>query len=72
VICDLVMPELSGTDAIARMKSLDPSVPIVACSGYPRGDSVGISIPECDAFLPKPFHRAELAAALERATGSKR
>ncbi|MET0592617.1 MAG: response regulator [Polyangiaceae bacterium] len=72
VVCDLVMPELSGVDAIARMKSLDPQIPIIACSGYPRGDTVGTAIPECDAFLPKPFHRAELAAALERVTGSKR
>jgi CheY-like chemotaxis protein len=71
VVCDLVMPELSGADAIQRMKQLDPTVPIVACSGYPHGDRVGTSIPACDAFLPKPFHRADLAAALDRATASK-
>jgi PAS domain S-box-containing protein len=71
VVCDLVMPELSGVDAIQRMKQLDPTVPVVACSGYPHGDRVGASIPECDAFLHKPFHRAELAAALERATATK-
>jgi two-component system cell cycle sensor histidine kinase/response regulator CckA len=72
VLCDLVMPELSGVDAIARMKQVDPSVPIIACSGYPHGERVGGPPPECDAFLPKPFHRAELAAALERVTGPKR
>jgi CheY-like chemotaxis protein len=71
VVCDLVMPELSGSDAIQRMKKLDPTVPVVACSGYPHGDRVGASIPECEAFLSKPFHRAELAAALERATATK-
>ena len=58
-------------DAIQRMKKLDPTVPVVACSGYPHGDRVGTSIPECEAFLSKPFHRAELAAALERATAGK-
>jgi two-component system, cell cycle sensor histidine kinase and response regulator CckA len=72
VVCDLVMPELSGADAIRQMKALFSAVPIVACSGYPHGDRVGASIPECDAFLPKPFHRAELAAALERATAPQK
>ena len=71
VLCDLVMPELSGSDAIRQMKDLDPTVPIVACSGYPHGDRLGGSVPECEGFLSKPFHRAELAAALERATASK-
>jgi CheY-like chemotaxis protein len=71
VLCDLVMPELSGSDAIRQMRDLDPKVPIVACSGYPHGDRLGATVPECEAFLSKPFHRAELAAALERATAAK-
>jgi len=66
VMCDIVMPVLSGADATARMRQIDAQVPIIVCSGYPRADrSSGVPWVG-DAFLNKPFHRAELAAVLSR------
>jgi two-component system, cell cycle sensor histidine kinase and response regulator CckA len=66
VLCDMVMPELSGGEASARMRALDPSVPIVICSGFPRDERVNQLGADAVEFLAKPFHRGELAAVLAR------
>ncbi|HVU04278.1 MAG TPA: response regulator [Polyangiaceae bacterium] len=66
VLCDLVMPVLSGGDATTAMKRIDPLVPILMCSGFSRDDRAGDVPPATDAFLAKPFHLAELASALSR------
>jgi PAS domain S-box-containing protein len=66
VLCDLVMPALSGTDATVRMREIDPQVPVVLCSGYPRDERHRGAGPVSDAFLPKPFHRSELSRVLSR------
>jgi hypothetical protein len=65
VLCDLVMPVLSGGDASAEMRRIDPAVPIVVCSGFPRDDRAGDVLPEQE-FLAKPFHLADLALVLSR------
>jgi CheY-like chemotaxis protein len=65
VLCDLVMPELSGSDASEQMRRLDPEVPIVICSGYPR-DERGPYGAGSDDFLQKPYHRGDLADLLAR------
>jgi two-component system, cell cycle sensor histidine kinase and response regulator CckA len=67
VICDIVMPVLSGRDATDRMRQLDADVPIVVCSGYPRDERGGAGLlPTPNAFLTKPFHRNQLASVLSR------
>ncbi len=66
VLCDLVMPVLSGGDASAEMRRLDPAVPIVICSGFARDDRAGGVEPEAQPFLAKPFHLSDLASVLSR------
>jgi len=67
VVCDMVMPVLSGADATARMHAIDPAVPIVICSGYTYDDRIGSAEPSAAAaFLPKPFHRNDLSRVLSR------
>ncbi|HEX3593931.1 MAG TPA: response regulator [Polyangiaceae bacterium] len=65
VLCDLVMPVLSGGDASAEMRRIDPAVPIVICSGFPRDDRAG-DLPAAQPFLGKPFRLADLASVLSR------
>lgn len=67
VLCDVVMPDLSGNAASEQMRRIDPSVPIVICSGFPR-DYGGLWSRAPDAFLSKPYHRGEVAAVLARVT----
>jgi two-component system cell cycle sensor histidine kinase/response regulator CckA len=65
VLCDLVMPVLSGGDATAEMRRIDPAVPILVCSGFPRDERAG-DLAHAVEFLAKPFHLNDLAQALSR------
>ncbi|MEY4509872.1 MAG: hypothetical protein RLZZ450_1994, partial [Pseudomonadota bacterium] len=63
VLCDVIMPERSGGDAIDDMRRIDATVPIIVCSGFPRDEHLargGEPLP----FLAKPYHRGELATML--------
>jgi PAS domain S-box-containing protein len=65
VLCDMVMPVLSGADATSCMREVDPAVPVILCSGYPR-DERGGELHSSWAFLSKPFHRSELSRVVAR------
>jgi two-component system cell cycle sensor histidine kinase/response regulator CckA len=67
VICDVVMPRMSGSELVRELRAIDASVPIVVASGFPRNErpSLGVASPgRADAFLAKPFHRNELSRTL--------
>jgi two-component system chemotaxis response regulator CheY len=71
ILCDIFMPEKDGLQTIRELRALKPNVKIVAMSGvrFQRGiDVLGMA----RAFgaaetLTKPFDRAALVAAVERA-----
>ncbi|HSU86876.1 MAG TPA: response regulator, partial [Chthoniobacterales bacterium] len=59
---------LGGVETIARLRSIDPEVNAIICSGY--SDEAALSQFLSYGFrgtLPKPFTRRELADALEKA-----
>src|SRR5204862_85072 len=65
---------MGGLATIERLRSLDPQVTAIICSGY--SDQAALSEFLAYGFrsaLPKPFTRRELADALQRAfeTGAK-
>lgn len=60
LVCDQVMPQMSGTQVIAAVRERLPGTGLLMISGYPLGDdrrSPGLQ------RLPKPFTAAELARA---------
>ena len=60
---------MGGLATIARLRSLDPDVNAIICSGY--SDQAALSEFLNYGFrgaLPKPFTRRELAEALQRAS----
>ncbi len=62
VICDLVMPGLSGREVGERIAAIGPRIPVLYISGYP-GEEVmqrGL-LPEGAALLQKPFTPGQLA-----------
>lgn len=64
LVCDQVMPHMSGTEVIAAVRERLPATGVLLISGYPQGDdrrSPGLQ------RLPKPFTAAELARALASA-----
>jgi PAS domain S-box-containing protein len=60
VILDLTMPRLSGTEALTRIRNLNPGAKVILSSGYPSGETSRAS-----AFLPKPY-RAESLTRIVR------
>jgi signal transduction histidine kinase/ActR/RegA family two-component response regulator len=52
VLLDVTMPRLNGTDALARMREVEPELPAVVMSGYDQGR---VDPASGTAFVQKPF-----------------
>ena len=70
VILDITMPEMSGIEALKRIKILNPDARIVICSALGQQEMLAEAI-ECGAqdFIVKPFEEERLIAALEKVLG---
>ncbi len=70
IITDLVMPEMGGIELSKIIKARNPSIKIIALTGYPLGskgeDLLLAGIEEC---IQKPFQGSKLTAAVSRALG---
>jgi len=64
VLTDRSMPEMNGDDLAHEIKSRDPVMPILLISGH-RWSAVDAT--RFDGFLPKPFTRKSLVAAIDAA-----
>jgi two-component system cell cycle sensor histidine kinase/response regulator CckA len=60
VITDNMMPGMTGLDAIARLRKINPSLPVIIASGEELEPPAGASV------LKKPFPLDELLAAVQR------
>jgi two-component system, NtrC family, response regulator HydG len=66
-VVDMVMPELTGDAVIAKLRSLDPNVVVIAISGHDV-DSMFQKIAEhADSFLRKPIDPQQLLHAIASA-----
>jgi signal transduction histidine kinase/CheY-like chemotaxis protein len=68
VILDMMMPDMSGREVFARMRAVDPSVPVIVSSGF----SVGSDLEELRGepgviYLAKPYTTEQLERALVEA-----
>lgn len=66
VICDLMLPGLTGEELVGRIRALDPSVPVIVVSA--RGgttDKIDLLKLGADDYLTKPFDLDELLARIE-------
>ncbi len=75
VLLDMVMPRISGSEIFQTLRTIDPSVKIILCSGYSPSGFAGIEnlLKEGAAgFLQKPFTRQAIATSIKAAlhTGS--
>jgi two-component system, cell cycle sensor histidine kinase and response regulator CckA len=67
VLLDLAMPEMSGAECFAHLRALDPAVPILIVSGYPKDQNVETLLATGRSeFLSKPFSTADIMAAVRR------
>lgn len=67
VICDLMLPGLSGLDALREMRARRPGLPIVMITGYATtAQEESVLAAGATAFLPKPFDASELLTLVRR------
>jgi hypothetical protein len=67
VISDMVMPGLGGEAMLRALRSIKPSVKVIAVSGYPLNDRTLF-----DAFLKKPYAMSTLLATIRETLGADR
>ena len=63
-ILDLSMPVMGGIEALDKIKTINPRLPVVLTSGHST-DDLPPSSQEPDAFLVKPIERNEAREILE-------
>ncbi|MDP6546076.1 MAG: response regulator, partial [Phycisphaerae bacterium] len=67
VILDLIMPELGGEDAFARMMEIDPDAHILISSGFSQHKTTtSLLAAGAKGFLNKPFDVSELSQYVAR------
>jgi CheY-like chemotaxis protein len=73
VLLDLLLPRRDGYAVLLHLRSNPATrgVPVLIVSGEPAAEHATVSAAfGARGFLPKPFSRAELLAAIAAATGS--
>lgn len=68
VVSDIRMPHQDGFQLLAELQVLDPEIPVILMTAFGTSRLLTEAL-EAGAFdyLPKPFKRVQLLAALERA-----
>ena len=69
LITDMMMPEVSGRDVIARFAALRPRTPIVVVTGFAEQDEKSSLDPSVRTIVAKPFTSATLLRAVRGALG---
>lgn len=66
IICDLMLPGMSGEDLVAAIRGRDPQVPIIVTSARTAvNDKIDLLKLGADDYLAKPFDLDELVARIE-------
>lgn len=70
LITDLTMPGLSGIELARHAYRLNPSLPVILCSGYGTEVAAQVeNVPNVVFYLQKPYRRRQLLEAVEQALG---
>lgn len=74
VLMDVMMPVMTGPEALPHLRGLVPDLPVVFHSGYDRGEVAAhlSGGPPYTSFVPKPAERQVLVDELTRARTSRR
>jgi len=71
IICDLMMPGLSGLDLLKSLREYRPYTPVLMITGYPthRTAEESLKMGAC-AYVTKPFTPADIRKAAAKALES--
>ena len=73
VITDLIMPKLRGDRLLMRLKTINPRIKMILCSGFSEGIDTEKALQlQTDAFLRKPVSRDELGQVVRRILDEKK
>lgn len=65
IVTDIMMPVMDGVEFIKAVRSIDPTVPVIAMSGLPEKEAIAEREgAKADHFLAKPFVSYQLLALL--------
>lgn len=65
VILDMIMPDMSGAQAFAKLREINPTLKVILASGYSLDDKAReIMNAGCDGFMQKPFDMKKLSNAV--------
>jgi DNA-binding NtrC family response regulator len=74
VITDMLMPGADGMQVLAHLEAIPNHPPVLAISGGGAGVSAEMALKaakmKANAFLQKPFERAELLTVMDRLLGT--
>jgi len=71
IICDLMMPGLSGLDLLKSFREYRPHTPVLMITGYPTHRTAEESLKMgVAAYITKPFTPADIRAAAAKALAS--
>jgi len=67
VVLDIMMPNISGMDALEEIRSFDSDIAIIIFTGYPSIDTARTSMKyDVSDYIKKPFDVDEFTETLER------
>ncbi|ACL04010.1 Protein with response regulator receiver domain [Desulfatibacillum aliphaticivorans] len=65
VICDQVMPGMSGMDLLEKVRGVSPETPVILCTGYANDElQEQVEKRSVSAVLTKPFAMQKLARVI--------
>jgi len=72
ILLDQLMPGMSGMEALARIRALDPNLPVIIMTGFTTEESV-LELKRQGAFdcMAKPFTPEQLRNTVRRALDGK-
>ena len=70
VLLDMTMPVMSGEETLKRLKQIQPSIPVIASSGYNEIEALRRFGQGVRGFLQKPYRAAQLAEKIRGALAS--
>ena len=70
IVADQTMPNLTGLELSARVRTYRPDIPILLCSGYNNVvDKEALEQHKINRYLEKPLDVVTLLAAVDELTG---